>query len=89
MRFAEEDGKEQADSAPLAGQLDIREAIFGNARENQEEELEVIEAPVEDLFQISDVPEMAEVDQKVIKLTAQYVAANGQSFLQKLARRLK
>ena len=56
--------------------MDIREAIFGSASQ-QEEELEVIEAPVDDLFQIEEAPEVAEVDQGVIKLTAQYVAANG------------
>lgn len=51
--------------------------------------MEVVEAPLEDLFQIENEPEMAEVDKKIIKATAQYVAMNGQSFLQKLAKRIK
>lgn len=53
------------------------------------EEVEVVEAPLEDLFQIENEPEMAAIDKRVIKLTAQYVAINGQNFLQKLAKRIR
>lgn len=68
------------------GQDEIRDAIFGDGAKEREdaefEEMEVVEPPVEDLFQIKNQPDMAQVDLRIIKATAQYVAMNGQSFLQ-------
>eukprot|EP01057_Protomagalhaensia_wolfi_P003239 Protomagalhaensia_wolfi_Nauph_80__3238@NODE_329_length_2774_cov_7_572212_g248_i0_p1_GENE_NODE_329_length_2774_cov_7_572212_g248_i0NODE_329_length_2774_cov_7_572212_g248_i0_p1_ORF_typecomplete_len520_score153_33PRP21_like_P/PF12230_8/2_6e03PRP21_like_P/PF12230_8/1_7e39Surp/PF01805_20/2_2e13Surp/PF01805_20/7_5e19_NODE_329_length_2774_cov_7_572212_g248_i04091968 len=59
---------------------------FDSESEGEDEESDTIEVPDKDRFLIKH-PYIAPIDQEVVKLTAQFVAVNGKSFLSGLIQR--
>ena len=55
----------------------IRDIIFGDAASVSSEEKQEIVAPEPDCFQIERPEDLADSDDRVIKLSAQFVAFNG------------
>ena len=56
-------------------QLQIRDLIFGDPKQSEEEE--VIIAPETHLFQTMIPQELSKKQDKIVKLCAQFVAKNG------------
>ena len=62
----------------------MRELLLGDDKSAQSEEQQEIMAPEPEQFQLRVPKDLANVDKNIIKHCAQFVALNGQSFLQEL-----